>query len=410
MTGGKHSAAIACGGTGGHLFPGVAVAEALKQRDFDVTLIVSQKEIDQRAVKTLTGTRIIALPAVGLQKGSRFSFLRGLASSYRLSSAVFSELRPQAALAMGGFTSAAPILAAKRLKAETFLHESNTIPGRANRWLARIVDRAFVGFPSTAARLANKQVTVTGTPVRPAFVSRDAAACRRELGLAPDRPVILVIGGSQGASGINDLMVGALPIFSKIAPQWQWLHLAGERDAAKVRDAYTAAGITAVVHSFFDRMEFALAAASAAVSRAGASSLSEFAAMKIPAVLVPYPSATDDHQLHNARALVQTGAARLLEQSEGTPELLARLLEDLVTNTTSRELVQNALSKWQAPHAADHIADLITQAVLSRASQAGSRSRAASAAFNEFPGTRQPQPAGALAEEVEYDERCGRSS
>src|SRR5438445_2718025 len=137
--------AIGCGGTGGHLFPGLAVGERLLSKNCEVTILISPKEVDQKAVKNISGMKIVTLSAVGLQQGKSFSFFRGFVQSFRLARKLFRADRPAAALAMGGFTSAPPILAAKFAGARTFLHESNTVSGRANRLLARFVNQAFVG-------------------------------------------------------------------------------------------------------------------------------------------------------------------------------------------------------------------------------------------------------------------------
>src|ERR1039458_4356739 len=155
--------AIACGGTGGHLFPGLAVAEQLKQRGCAVALLVSPKDVDQEAVKSARGMEIVTLPAVALQNRNYLSFARSFWQSWRASRNFFKSRPPRSVLPMGGFTSAPPILAAGKFGAKTFLHESNTIPGRANRFLARSVDEAFVGFPAAAARLRARKVTTTGT-------------------------------------------------------------------------------------------------------------------------------------------------------------------------------------------------------------------------------------------------------
>jgi UDP-N-acetylglucosamine--N-acetylmuramyl-(pentapeptide) pyrophosphoryl-undecaprenol N-acetylglucosamine transferase len=354
---------IACGGTGGHLFPGLAVADQLKRHGCATTLLVSSKDVDQQAVKGLSGIEVIALPAVGLKRGGEIAFLRGFIRSYRAAAKLFHLRPPQAALAMGGFTSAPPILAARRAGAYVFLHESNTIPGRANRWLARFVHRAFVGFPTAAGRLRSRNKTVTGTPVRACFEPRDEMACRAALGLDPSRPVLLVMGGSQGASGINDLVVGSLTLLAERAPDLQWLHLTGTTDFERVREAYSARKLKAVVQPFFDRMEQALGAATAAISRAGASSLAELAAMRVPAVLIPYPMATDNHQFHNARAFEATGAARLLEQKTATPELLEQLISDVIGKAAVRDQMRNALAQWHAPRAAEEIAESMLNAV-----------------------------------------------
>jgi UDP-N-acetylglucosamine--N-acetylmuramyl-(pentapeptide) pyrophosphoryl-undecaprenol N-acetylglucosamine transferase len=358
--------AIACGGTGGHLFPGIAVAEKLAERGCDVTLLISPKEVDQQAVKNLKNVAVVTLPAVGLKRGCVLDFLRGFYRSHRAVRRLFQARKPDAVLAMGGFTSAPPILAAKSAGARTFLHESNTIPGRANQWLSWVVDHAFVGFPSAVGRFKRCRVTVSGTPARPQFNRSDAASCRYALGLDPGRPVLLAMGGSQGASGINELVIRSLPLFAKVAPECQWFHLTGPKDASHLQQAYAGLKLKAVVQPFFDRMELALGAASAAVSRAGASSLAELAAMRLPAVLIPFPAATDNHQFHNARAYATSGAAQLLEQSLSTPEVLAKSLLQLAKNETVRQAMQTALARWERPQAASEIAEAILEAISSQ--------------------------------------------
>jgi UDP-N-acetylglucosamine--N-acetylmuramyl-(pentapeptide) pyrophosphoryl-undecaprenol N-acetylglucosamine transferase len=356
--------AIACGGTGGHLFPGLAVAEQFVHRNCAVTLLISPKDVDQHAVKNTSGMEIVTLPAVGLVQGRRVAFARGFVQSYRAAKKQFQQRPPRAVLAMGGFTSAPPVLAAKKSGARTFIHESNTVPGRANRWLSWMVHQVFVGFPQAGSRLHNRRVTVTGTPVRPQFrssssASRAASACRIALGLEPGRPVLLVMGGSQGARGINDLVVKTLPLLAEKAPPLQLIHLAGPNDAEKIRQTCAELNLKAVVHSFFTEMELALGAATVAVSRAGASSLAELAATRLPAVLVPYPDATDNHQFYNARAFEETGAARLLEQHKANPPSLCRLLLELMESADVRDPMQSALAGWDMPQAAGQIAEEI---------------------------------------------------
>jgi UDP-N-acetylglucosamine--N-acetylmuramyl-(pentapeptide) pyrophosphoryl-undecaprenol N-acetylglucosamine transferase len=358
--------AIACGGTGGHLFPGLAVAQELAKRGCGVTLFISCKEVDQLGTRGLSQFDLVPLPAVGLVQGQGLRFLGCFRAAYRLARAEFCRQPPRAVLAMGGFTSAPPVLAGKRLGVRTFLHESNTIPGRANRWLSWVVDGAFVGFESAARRLHSRGVRVTGTPVRPGFTGADAGVCRARFGLDPVRPVVLVMGGSQGASGINEVVSRALPHFAQSAAHWQWLHLTGGNDLEKVKRAYAGANTQAVVQSFCSEMDAALGAATVAISRAGASSLAELAAARLPAVLIPYPAATDDHQYFNARAYADTGAARLLAQAEATPQAVAELLAPLMNQPAERAAMQRALERWHLPHAASDIAE----AVLAGASKA----------------------------------------
>ena len=357
--------AIACGGTGGHLFPGLAVAEQLTQRSCAVALLISPKDVDQQAVKSARGADIFTLPAVALQNRNYLSFAVSFLKSLLAARKIFRRRQPNAVLAMGGFTSAPPVWVGKDFGAKTFLHESNTIPGRANRLLARYVDEAFVGFPEAAVRLKARKIMPTGTPVRFQF-SPDARRqapdpdCLAALGLEPDCPTILVVGGSQGASGLNEMILSALPLLA--GKHWQWLHLTGAKDFEKVKAAYAARGLRAVVKPFLAEMDLALGAATAAVSRAGASSLAELAALRLPALLVPFPAAADNHQFYNARAFEATGAARLFEQKGATPEKVAAAVVELIENRDAFFQMRAALAQWHTPKAAEQIAENILSA------------------------------------------------
>jgi UDP-N-acetylglucosamine--N-acetylmuramyl-(pentapeptide) pyrophosphoryl-undecaprenol N-acetylglucosamine transferase len=351
---------IACGGTGGHLFPGMAVGQELRQRGCSVTLMVSPKDVDQQAIQSIADMGVVTLPAVGLTRAGFPKFVSGLCKSYRLAKACFAQRRPGFVLAMGGFISAPPILAARRCGAKTFLHESNSIPGRANRWLARWVDGAFVFFPTAAEKLAARRVETVGMPVRPKFrepMSRETA--RGAMGLIPDAPVLLVMGGSQGAKMVNELALRYAPQLRQAIPSLQFVHLTGVQDVEAVRARYKALEIPAVVHAFWNDMAVALAAADVAVSRAGASSLAELAARQVPAVLIPYPSAANNHQFYNARAFVQSGAARMLPQDTTTPGHLVQEILELIGNPLKRSAMRKALAAWNSPAAAADIADRI---------------------------------------------------
>lgn len=347
---------IACGGTGGHLFPGIAIGEELVRRGCEVTLLVSPKEVDQQAIKTLQGMDVATLPAIGLTRGRVMEFWRGFRKSFSESRRMLQKRPAQAVLGMGGFTSAPPVVAGKGCGATTFLHESNTIPGRANRWLSHIVHQAFVGFPSAAGRLHHSNILTTGTPVRPQFRPTEPEGARMALGLDAKRPVLLVMGGSQGASGINDLVEKGLATFKQQAPELQFLHLSGPDDYERVRAEYGRSEVKAVVRPFLSEMDMALAAATIAISRAGASSLAELAAMRVPAILIPYPTATDNHQFHNARAFTDHGAAVLMEQAGSTPEKLAVAACGLVRDESACQRMSEELARWHAPHAAELIA------------------------------------------------------
>jgi UDP-N-acetylglucosamine--N-acetylmuramyl-(pentapeptide) pyrophosphoryl-undecaprenol N-acetylglucosamine transferase len=347
--------AIACGGTGGHLYPGLAIAEGLRLRRCRVSLLISSKPVDRQAIPAGWQDPVLTLPAVGWQRGRLRSFLAKSWQSYRIVRSAFRSRPPHAVLAMGGFTSAPAVLAGRSLGAATFLHEANYIPGKANRWLAPWVDAVFVHFPATALRLGAHAVFTTGMPVRAAFQPRSPAESRRRFGLDPERPVVLVMGGSQGASGINQLVLDALPHLAGEPVPLQFLHLSGPADQAQLEAAYAGCRIKATVQAFTREMDTALDAASMGISRAGASSLAELAAMKVPAILVPYPFAADNHQHFNARAFVETGAARVLEQREARPEQLAGWIREIIGDNARQEAMRQAMSAWHCAEASENV-------------------------------------------------------
>ena len=346
--------AIACGGTGGHLFPGLAVGDALVARGCEVTLLVSSKEVDQTAVKSAYGMEVESLPVVGLSRNlPRFaaSFWSSLGQCRKR----FRDNRPDAVLAMGGFTSAPPVIAGKLAGARIFLHEANAVPGRAVKLLAPLADEVFVQFPAAMPRVLSTDIRATGLPVRSAMEPLAKADARTALGLADDRPVLLVMGGSQGAQSINQALIDSLPHLAKAVPGLQFIHLTGSGSVEPVRQAYEALGLSAVVRPFLTEMEYALGAADLALSRSGASSLAEFSAMELPAILIPYPTAVDDHQRLNARSFVDIGAARCFHQKQLTPNLLVSQLSELFGSPAKLEVMAGAMKQWKAAQATEEV-------------------------------------------------------
>lgn len=359
MESGLHTAlvTIACGGTGGHLFPGVAVAEALGNKGVSTQLLISTKAVDQLATASAGQLDIVRLPALPPSLHRVVGFSKAFWRSCRICLLNFRRRRPSSLLVMGGFTSAPAVLAARLAHVPVFLHEANAVPGRANRCLAPLAREVFVYFPQAARRLRNRQVSVTGMPVRSEFRRATREECCRALGLAPDAPVLLVTGGSQGARPVNRLMEKTVGILTVRAPQLQYVHLTGPDDAETLRRVYRDHKCRAFVSPFFGEMWFAMGAATLAVTRAGASSMAEQAATRLPAILIPYPHAADNHQYYNAKAFCDTGAACLLPQTDAAPEPLANLVLDLLQNSLRRVEMQEALAKWDAQDAADTVAE-----------------------------------------------------
>ncbi len=353
---------IAAGGTGGHLFPGLAVGEVLIARGHEVMLLISEKEIDTIATQGRSEFRIEKVAGVGLQSKSplaAWKFIRAAFTAIAQCKRLFADWRPAAVLGMGGFTSFAPIYAGKKRGLPTFVHESNAIPGRANKWNARLVTRVLLGFEECRAFFAKSQCEWTGTPIRSALTQPvDKAAALAAFGLSPEKKTLLVMGGSQGAGGINRLVAAALPQLAGRAVQV--IHLAGKADEVAMREAYAKAGITACVAAFHHTMQQAYGAADFAIARSGAASLTELSHFGLASILIPYPAAADDHQTANAQIFHRAGAGVMMKESGTTSEqLAARILEFLDSPDRLAAMAKNC--RALAPAAA---AECVTDTIL----------------------------------------------
>ncbi len=338
------NAVIACGGTGGHLFPGLAVAEVLRDRGHTVLLFISEKEIDSVAVSQHPEFRFEKLPTIGLP--SPFSptivgFMQRFNESLTRCRQLYRSFEPQVVLGMGGFTSTAPIMAGRMRKIPTFIHESNAIPGKANRLTARLVRAVLLGFQECAPFFPKARTELTGTPIRAGLQRMGRATARRKLGLREDLRTLLVMGGSQGAAGINQAIIRSLP--SLRDDPLQVIHLAGPRDERLVADNYQREKIPAYVAAFHHAMEEVYSAADLAIARSGAASLSELAVFGLPSILIPFPYAADDHQTKNAEIFAKREAAMIVREAELSGDVLARKIRELIGDSaTLRRMSENA--------------------------------------------------------------------
>src|SRR5438270_7011218 len=348
------NAVIACGGTGGHLFPGIAVAEVLQERGHEVLLFVSEKEIDSLALSTRSQFRFEKLPTIGfpsLYSPAIFGFVRRFSESLSRCRSIYRIFKPHAVLGMGGFTSTAPILAGRMRGICTFVHESNAIPGKANKIAGRMVRSVLLGFKECAAFFPKGRTEVTGNPIRTELKRLDRQTARQKLGLENDLTTLLVMGGSQGASGINQAMIKSLPALRDTAVQV--IHLSGAHDERLVADNYRREQIPAHVAAFHHRMEEVYSAADLAVARSGAASLAELAFFALPSILIPFPYATEDHQTRNAEIFARAGAAFVLKESELTPELLSQTIREMIHHPERLRRMSEQCSTL-APHDAAH--------------------------------------------------------
>ncbi|MFO7857906.1 MAG: undecaprenyldiphospho-muramoylpentapeptide beta-N-acetylglucosaminyltransferase [Ectothiorhodospiraceae bacterium] len=344
---------IMAGGTGGHVFPALAVADALRARGVPVVWLGTRDGLEARVVPE-AGIALEWLRVRGLRGKGWLGWLVAPARVLRAvfqARAVLRRQRPRCVLGLGGYVAGPGALAAWLQRVPLVIHEQNARPGLTNRVLARLARRVLCGFPGT---FPAERAQVTGNPVRgdilriPPPEERHGAAAS---------PRLLVIGGSQGARALNEVIPRAL---AQLPPERSFTvwHQSGARTEELAREGYSQAGVAADVVAFISDMAAAYAWADVVVCRAGALTVSELAVAGVPAVLVPLPQAVDDHQTANAGYLVQAGAAELLPQGELTPERLAEVLARLAGDPQQRADMARAARGRARPEAAETVAEI----------------------------------------------------
>jgi UDP-N-acetylglucosamine--N-acetylmuramyl-(pentapeptide) pyrophosphoryl-undecaprenol N-acetylglucosamine transferase len=351
---------IAGGGTGGHLYPGIAVAREILARapDSIVSFAGTALGIEARVVPR-EGFELDVIRSAGIKGKSLVARARGALllplgglDAWRL----LSKRRPQLVVGVGGYSSG-PVVALAALRGiRTMVLEQNAAPGLTNRWLARLVDAAAVTWADTLPYFRGRGF-VSGNPVRREFFTNSG-------GTRPDdRTRVLIFGGSQGAHAINVAMVAAATELAGHAGRLEITHQTGERDLAFVHDGYRRAGIPVRVEPFLYEMDREMTAADLVVSRAGATTLAELAAAGRPAILVPLPTATDDHQRKNAEATARAGAAEVIDQSGLTGERLAARIVALAADGPKRAAMASAAQRLARPDAAKVIVDRLFELI-----------------------------------------------
>jgi len=354
---------VAGGGTGGHVLAGVAVAQEWQSRvpNAHVVFVGARGGIEEKLVPragfTLEVLNLGTLNGVSLRR--KIKTLFQIPFSIFRSALILLRLRPQAVIGVGGYASGPLVLTAgilsflRLLHCKTAILEQNSVPGMTNRVLGKIVGTAFCAFPGTEASFPSSRVFLTGNPTRSSI---------RELPPATRAPFTLFIfGGSQGALGINSLVLEALPHLANLNDRLRFIHQTGERDYDRTLAGYKAAGVDARVEKFIYEMPECYAAASLLICRAGSSTLSEIAAVGRASILVPFPHASDDHQRKNAKVFVDRGAAILLDQGTGKGEELAALIRKLVTDSDSLGKMEQAAKLFHRPNAALDIVRELSQ-------------------------------------------------
>ncbi len=351
LEGGKIRVIVAGGGTGGHLFPGIAVAQELRKTgNVDVLFIGTDKAMNVDALCRY-GFPLKTIQVEGIKGRGILGTVRALAMAPLAvcqTLAILREFRPHLILGVGGYVSGPVTLGGWLMRVRTAIQEQNSIPGLTNRILSRIAERIFISYPESKDYFPTRKTILTGNPIRRELF--DSIVENKGQG---DIFSVLVLGGSQGAHRLNELVVGTLTSLEDLKERLYFIHQAGEKDEVWVRDAYRQAGFKAEVSAFINQMGRAYGRADIVASRAGAGTLAEVTALGKPSLLIPYPYAANDHQKVNARCLEKAGAARVFTQTGLRPEILAKEIRSLYEDKSAlKSMASRSLQRGKANAAA----------------------------------------------------------
>jgi len=328
---------VAGGGTGGHLFPGISVAEEFMSRDpaNRVLFVGTEQGIESRVIPRL-GMQLECIAAAGVRGKRGLAQLKGLALfiyGYAQSRQVLKSFRPDLVLGVGGYASAPLCMAARGMQIGYFIHEQNAIPGFTNRILSRFARRVLISLEEAEKHFPEGRVVMTGNPVRRAILEQfPPGAVEPSLSVKGSAINLLVFGGSQGARSINRAMMDAAPHLAQMADRLTVVHQTGENDRSDVEAAYRQAGIQASVIPFIDDMAGAYRQADLIVCRAGATTIAEVTACGKPCLFIPFPHAVDDHQRKNAESLLKKNAGFMMLEQEMKGDHFPSVLSELISD------------------------------------------------------------------------------
>ena len=357
---------IAAGGTGGHIYPGIAVANEIMRRDArsEVRFVGTARGLETKLIPD-AGYKLELIESAGIKNVGLAGTIKGLLlipKSFFAARSLIKDFQPDAVIGAGGYVTGAVLLAASFLKIPTLVMESNALPGFTNRQLARFVDKAAVTFEEAAKFFPGKAV-VTGNPVRREFFDIPAKARDNE------RFCLLAFGGSQGARAINQALVSALPFLETAKNRLKITHQTGELDFETVKEGYEKAGwIEANVTKYIKDMNRHFAENDLIISRAGATTCAELAAAGKAAIMIPLPTAADDHQRKNAEAMQTAGAARMILQKDLNGEILAAEIKNLINAPERITEMEKAAKNLVKGDAAATVVNLIEELIVVRRS------------------------------------------
>ncbi len=350
---------IAGGGTGGHLFPGIALAQELESRgqNHRILFVGTQKGLEVRHVPR-AGFDLKLIESRQLKGKGLFGWLMGLLripGAMWQSRTILRNFKPDVVVGVGGYASGPLVLTAWLMMIPTMILEQNALPGLTNRILGKLVKRVVVAFPETMKRFSRRKVLMLGNPVRRDLMENFLRSNEPKKGVH-----LLVLGGSQGAHSLNRIVPEAISLLQKRIPDLRVVHQTGDRDRQEVVHKYSSLGLDGKVEvtSFIDDMAHAYRLADLVVGRAGATSVTELALCKKPSVLIPFPFAADNHQEINAKALVDAGAATMIRESELDAHRLADEVSSILCDSERRIKMEDAAGGVGRPEAARDVAEV----------------------------------------------------
>ncbi|MDD5063817.1 MAG: UDP-N-acetylglucosamine--N-acetylmuramyl-(pentapeptide) pyrophosphoryl-undecaprenol N-acetylglucosamine transferase [Phycisphaerae bacterium] len=360
---------FAGGGTGGHIYPALAIAERIiaLEPKAKIHFFCSSRDIDSQILSE-TSFEFTALPACGfsIRPSKLVSFCTSFLDSFKIAKRAFIENENTVVIGIGGFVSAPVCLAAHRLKIPVVLVNVDITPGRSNKAIARWADKIFVQFEDTKRCFGKNaaKVDVVGCPLRSGFDNPQPEKTIEQLGLEKGKKILLITGASSGSENINQAVSSLLGNLAGFAGDWQIVHLAGRANFKKVQERYVGAKTAAKVVDYFDDMPDLLSAADLVVGRSGAVSVAEYAAAGVPSICIPYPYHKDRHQYLNAGKLVDVGAAVIVDDVPQREDMTRRLwaeLEELMKDGEKRKQMAERCKAVANKHAASQIAEKLLQ-------------------------------------------------
>jgi len=354
---------FAGGGTGGHLMAGLSIAQEISSR-FPGTRIIffgtnRKKESKYIEKSSYEFKPIMACKPTSFIRLPLFIFASLIGITHSLINLLI--IKPDIIVGLGGYGSAFPVVAAYISGIPIVLIEQNAVPGRANLKMSRWADAVLCHWESSKERFKKGDVAVTGVPIRSGIIENESAGGDNPFGLDNQKKTLLIMGGSQGAQAINKVMLQSIPKLQALVPGLQIIHLTGKHGYEEAKEVYNCTGINSFVSEFYNDIGAAYKLSDLVISRSGANTIAEITAVGVPAILIPYPYATDNHQYWNAYELSSAGGALIIEQEELEPERVTKLVSELLMNDERLDNMKKINRSLNKPLAAARVVDKICQ-------------------------------------------------